>query len=69
MKLDDLELKQELFELFTDYPEMNFDEINKEVDQPRVSPDSLSHRLRDSSRKSWTKSATKKRFATKQSTI
>lgn len=32
MKLDDIELKEELFELFTDFPEMNFDEINRHVD-------------------------------------
>ena len=36
MKLDDIELKEELFELFTDFAEMNFDEINRHVDQPRV---------------------------------
>lgn len=34
MKLEPTELKHELFELFTEYPEMNFNEINREVDQP-----------------------------------
>ena len=34
-KLDEGELKEELFDHFTDRPEMSFDEIQKLVDQPR----------------------------------
>ena len=33
-KLEEGQVKQELFELFADAPEMGFDDINREIDQP-----------------------------------
>ena len=35
LKIDEQQLKEELFDLFTHYQTMSFDEINREVDQPR----------------------------------
>ena len=35
LKIDEQQLKEELFDLFTHYDTMSFDEINREVDQPR----------------------------------
>ena len=34
-KLDELELKDELFGLFTECEQLSFDDIQREVDQPR----------------------------------
>jgi len=36
LKIDESQLKLELFELFTDFELLSFDDINKKVDQPRV---------------------------------